>query len=105
MNSTFTAEAGLVVTTQDTARNIALAPTDSFPEVFSTSRMIAATPVGSRVRAVATYLRTEAKLIHFNVEAFDEAGSIGVGEHARAIVDTDRLLAGAARRRNGDMNS
>jgi len=133
MNNHFSAEAGIVVTTQDTARNISLAPTDSFPEVFSTSRMIAlmeiaaaramrpllgegqlsvgvavnvrhsaATPVGSSVRAVATYLRTEAKLLHFHVEAFDDAGSIGAGEHTRAIVDTDRLLSGAARRRKRD---
>jgi predicted thioesterase len=62
-------------------------------------RHTAATPVGSRVRAVATYLRTESKLLHFRVEAFDDAGSIGVGEHARAIVDAARLEAGAARRR------
>jgi predicted thioesterase len=130
MNSSFSAEAGIVVTREDTARHIALAPTDSFPEVFATSGMIAlmelaaaramrpllgdgqlsvgvsinvrhtaATPVGSRVRAVATYLRTEAKLMHFRVEAFDEAGAIGVGEHTRAIIDTARLLSGAERRR------
>jgi fluoroacetyl-CoA thioesterase len=130
MNNTFAAEACLVVTPQDTARHIALAPSDAFPEVFATSRMIAlmelaaaramkpllgegqlsvgvslqvrhtaATPVGSNVRAMATYLRTEAKLMHFRVEAFDEAGSIGSGEHARAIVDTGRLLSGAERRR------
>jgi predicted thioesterase len=59
----------------------------------------AATPVGCAVRAVATYLRTEGKLVHFRVEAFDEAGAIGQGEHARAIVDTQRLLSGAERRR------
>jgi fluoroacetyl-CoA thioesterase len=136
MNNSFSAEAGIVVTTQDTARNISLAPTDSFPEVFSTSRMIAlmeiaaaramrpllgtgqlsvgvalnvrhtaATPVGSNVRAVATYLRTEAKLMHFHVEAFDDAGSIGSGEHVRAIVYTDRLLSGAARRRKADTSA
>jgi fluoroacetyl-CoA thioesterase len=130
MNSNFSAEAGNVVTPQDTARHIALAPTDSFPEVFATSRMIAlmelaaaramapllgegqlsvgvsisvrhtaATPVGSRVRAVATYLHTEAKLLHFRVEAFDEAGLIGVGDHTRAVIDTARLLSGAERRR------
>jgi fluoroacetyl-CoA thioesterase len=59
----------------------------------------AATPVGSAVRAVATFLRSEGKLMHFRVEAFDEAGAIGEGEHARAIVDTQRLLSGAERRR------
>jgi fluoroacetyl-CoA thioesterase len=59
----------------------------------------AATPVGSRVRAVATYLRTENKLMHFKVEAFDEAGQIGAGEHSRAIIVAARLLSGAERRR------
>jgi fluoroacetyl-CoA thioesterase len=136
MNHTIFAEAGLVVTPQDTARNIALLPSDSFPEVFATSRMIAlmevaaaramqpllgagqlsvgvtlqvrhtaATPVGSNVRAVATWLRTEAKLMYFKVEAFDEEGSIGAGEHARAIVDADRLLSGAERRRKSTTTS
>jgi predicted thioesterase len=131
MNHIFFAEADTVVTAQDTARNIALVPSDSFPEVFATARMIAlmevaaaramqpllgegqlsvgvtihvrhtaATPVGSGVRAMATWLRTEGRLLHFRVEAFDEAGSIGVGEHARAIVDTARLLSGAERRKS-----
>lgn len=59
----------------------------------------AATAVGSRVRAVASYLRTEAKLMHFKVEAFDESGSIGIGEHARAVIDAGRLRTGAERRR------
>jgi fluoroacetyl-CoA thioesterase len=62
-------------------------------------RHTAATPIGSSVRAVATYLRTENKLMHFRVEAFDESGSIGAGEHSRAIIDAARLLSGAARRR------
>jgi predicted thioesterase len=59
----------------------------------------AATPVGCRVRAVATYLGPEAKLHRFKVEAFDEAGRVGGGEHPRAIVATERLLASAAKRR------
>jgi len=68
-------------------------------------RHTAATPVGGRVRAVATYLRTEAKLLHFRVEAFDDAGLIGAGEHARAIVDASRLIAGAQRRRPAPLTS
>ena len=59
----------------------------------------AATPVGCVVRAVATYLGPEGKVYRFKVEAFDEAGLIGDGEHTRAIIATDRLLAGAERRR------
>ena len=61
-------------------------------------RHTAATPVGARVRAVATLLRHEPKLLHFRVQAFDEAGLIGEGEHARAVIDAERLLAGARRR-------
>jgi predicted thioesterase len=62
----------------------------------------AATPVGGLVRAVATYLRTEGKLHRFKVEAFDDAGPIGEGEHVRAIVSTERLLAAAAKRKPED---
>lgn len=59
----------------------------------------AATPIGCKVTAVATYLGLEGKLFRFKVEAFDEAGAIGEGEHLRAIIATERLLAGAARRK------
>jgi len=62
-------------------------------------RHIAATPVGGQVRATASYLGTEGKLLRFKVEAFDGAGVIGTGEHTRAIVDAARLLSGAEKRR------
>ena len=60
-------------------------------------RHIAPTPVGCTVRAVATFLGQDGKLWRFRVEAFDDAGLIGEGEHTRAVVTTARLLAGAAR--------
>ena len=59
----------------------------------------AATPVGGHVRTIATYLGTDGKSFRFRVEAFDDAGPIGAGEHVRAIVSTSRLLAGAEKRR------
>jgi predicted thioesterase len=59
----------------------------------------APTPIGGHVRTVATYLGPDGKLFRFKVEAFDDAGPIGDGEHTRAIVTTSRLLAGAAKRR------
>jgi len=62
-------------------------------------RHTAATPVGSQVRATANYLGTEGKLLRFKIEAFDDAGLIGTGEHTRAVVDTARLLSGAEKRR------
>lgn len=62
-------------------------------------RHSAPTPVGCEVRAVATYLGLDGKLFRFKVAAFDDAGPIGEGEHSRAIIDEERLLSGAARRK------
>ena len=41
----------------------------------------APTPIGGTVRTVATYLGPDGKLFRFKVEAFDDAGPIGDGEH------------------------
>lgn len=62
-------------------------------------RHTAATPVGCRVRAQATFAGMQGKLFRFKVTAFDESGVIGEGDHVRAVVDTARLLDGAERRR------
>jgi predicted thioesterase len=62
-------------------------------------RHTAATPVGCRVRAVATYVGQEGALHRFRVEAFDEAGPIGDANHTRAVITTGRLLRGAEKRR------
>lgn len=59
----------------------------------------APTPPGARVRATARYVGREGKLFRFEVEAEDEAGTVGRGTHTRAIVAAARLLAGAERRR------
>ncbi len=59
----------------------------------------AATPIGAKVTASATYRRRDGKLFVFDVVAHDPAGEIGRGTHKRAIVSRDRLIAGAAKRR------
>lgn len=59
---------------------------------------LAATPKYEVVQAVATYLGREGKLYKFVIEAFDSGGKIGEGKHTRAIISTDRLLAGAQAR-------
>ena len=59
----------------------------------------AATPVGCTVRAIAAYQGPEGKSHRFKVQALDDSGPIGEGEHVRAIVSTERLLAGAAKRK------
>ena len=59
----------------------------------------AATSVGEKVSATATYMGREGKLFIFEVTAEDAAGEIGRGTHRRAIILTSRLLEGAERRR------
>ncbi len=61
-------------------------------------RHLAPTPVGATVTVTATYLGNDDKFHRFRVEAFDPAGKIGEGEHTRAIVNIERLLAGAQKR-------
>ncbi len=61
-------------------------------------RHIAATPVNSKVRARATFTGREGKLYKFTVEAFDVGGKVGEGDHTRAIISSERLVAGAAAR-------
>jgi predicted thioesterase len=58
----------------------------------------AATPPGATVTATARFVGREGKLFLFEVSAVDDAGEIGRGTHKRAVVTTERLLAGAARR-------
>ena len=58
----------------------------------------AATPIGAKVTATATYRSREGKLFVFDVVAHDPGGEIGRGTHKRAIISRDRLITGAARR-------
>ncbi len=127
-----TAEAIYVAGDGDMASSFRVTPDDTFPQVFSTARMIAlmetasgrvlrpllqagqmsvgvlvnikhlaATPNHTKVSARATFLGMEGKLYRFRIEAFDDGGKIGEGEHTRAIVDTERLIQGAKTRNQG----
>lgn len=58
----------------------------------------AATPPGATVTATAKFVGKEGKLFLFELSAADDAGEIGRGTHKRAIVNADRIVAGAARR-------
>jgi fluoroacetyl-CoA thioesterase len=58
----------------------------------------AATPPGATVTATAKFVGREGKLFLFEVSAADNGGEIGRGRHKRAIVSTERLVAGAAQR-------
>ena len=58
----------------------------------------APTPVGAKVTATARYAGREGKLFLFEISAADPGGEIGRGWHKRAIVSSERLQSGAARR-------
>lgn len=58
----------------------------------------AATPVGDTVTAQATYTGRDGKLYAFEIVARDGGGEVGRGTHTRAIVATERLVAGARKR-------
>jgi predicted thioesterase len=58
----------------------------------------AATPPGATVTATAKLIGREGKLFVFEISAADPGGEVGKGTHKRAIVNSERLLAGAARR-------
>ena len=55
----------------------------------------APTPVGMEVtvRVRVTDISANGKLIDFEMEAFDAAGSIGTGRHQRAIIDIERFMS------------
>jgi len=58
----------------------------------------APTPPGAQVTTTARYAGREGKLFLFEVSASDPGGEIGRGWHKRAIVTSERLQSGAAKR-------
>ena len=59
---------------------------------------IAATPKNEEVKVIAIFTGMKGKLYQFDVEVYDKGGKVGFGSHTRAIVDTQRLVAGAIQR-------
>ena len=58
----------------------------------------APTPFGAEVTATARYAGREGKLFLFEVSCADKGGEVGRGWHKRAIVSSERLQSGAAKR-------
>jgi fluoroacetyl-CoA thioesterase len=54
-------------------------------------RHIAATPVGMKIRAVATVTSVAERTIQFRVEAHDERELIGDGTHERVVVNVAKF--------------
>lgn len=52
---------------------------------------ISATPVGMEVTAKSELVEIDGRRLCFHVEAFDERGKIGEGEHERFIIDNAKF--------------
>src|SRR5437762_9453438 len=59
----------------------------------------AATPPGARVSATARYTGRDGKLYVFDVSVNDPKGEVMNGVHKRAVVELERLLGSAEKRR------
>jgi predicted thioesterase len=62
-------------------------------------RHSAPTPEGATVEITATYWGQTGALHSFQITATDPGGEVGSAMHERAIVDADRIVARAAKRR------
>ncbi len=60
----------------------------------------APTPIGMKVRAVATVAAVDGRKITFTVEAYDEIEKIGFGTHERFIIDNVRFQGKCDRKLN-----
>jgi len=60
----------------------------------------AATPVGMKVTFTATVTAADRRRVDFHVEARDEAGKIGGGDHSRAVIDTEKFMARVEEKRS-----
>jgi Predicted thioesterase len=70
----------------------ALEPGKSSVGVYINVQHTSATPVGAHVYAESTVTAIDGKKITFRVTAYDDAGEIGSGEHARVIIDSSRFM-------------
>ena len=53
---------------------------------------ISATPVGMNIKAKAVLMETDGRRLVFSVEASDDKGVIGKGEHERFIINSEKFM-------------
>jgi predicted thioesterase len=55
-------------------------------------RHLSPTAIGASVRAESVLTAAEGRVLRFEVRAWDDAGLIGEGTHARVIIDNERFM-------------
>ena len=53
---------------------------------------VAASPLGASILCKSKLVAVDGRRLDFEVEVFDNAGSIGKGKHTRFIVDADKFV-------------
>ena len=53
---------------------------------------VSATPIGKRVWCDSELVEVDRRRLVFSVKAYDEAGLIGEGTHARFVIDIDKFM-------------
>lgn len=66
---------------------------------------LAATPIGLRVTARAELTAVDGRKLTFRVEAHDEVGKIGEGEHQRFIIEVARFMEKAEAKKRAAVDS
>ena len=51
-----------------------------------------ATPIGAKVICESELTKIDENRLYFNVKVYDNEGDIGVGTHARFIIDTEKFM-------------
>ena len=85
----------MIMTMENAALNAIKAYLDPGESVVGTAvdvRHLAATPVGRRVTAEAEVTKVAGQQIEFTVRANEGNREIGVGTHARAVVDVAKFI-------------
>ena len=62
---------------------------------------LAATPVGMKVWCESELKEVDGRRLVFHVEAFDEKGKIGEGEHERFIIQNEKFMKKAQAKLEG----
>lgn len=64
-------------------------------------RHMAATPIGKKVRAVATLTAIDRRKLTFDVKVYDEVEQVGEVTHERFVIDVDKYIEKLKKKING----
>ena len=94
---------GMVATVEKAAWSSVAGELDEGQSTVGTAMTLShesATPVGLKITAKTTLTAIDRRKLTFSWEAYDEAGIIGRGTHERFIVDNEKFVSKAERKKS-----